>query len=356
MLKKFSLTKKELPQSEMELTFSVSVEEFETYREAAVKAVRGGLELPGFRKGNAPEALIVSRYGDMIFLEEMADRAVRDAYLKAIVDEKIDTIGEPEITITKLGKGNPLEFKVKVAVFPELVLPDYKKISKEEMSKEEEVSVSEKEVDDVIDEIRKKRAGVHTHEDGSTHNEKHEEVKEPSVPELTDEFVKTLGKFENVADFKERVTDNLKLEKEARVREKKRVATLDAIQKGTKGDIPEALINSELNRMVGQLKADVASFGGKFEDYLSHVKKTEESLRKEWREEAARRARVQLAVNAIAEKEKLEPKEDEIMKEIAHLRDHYKEADDDLLRGFATQMLQNEKVMVFLEGRKSEEK
>jgi len=350
---RFNFSKKELPKSEVEIAISVSAGDFELYRAQAVKNVQKTIELPGFRRGNVPEDVIRSKAGDMVFLEEMANVALGEIYPKLLSDEKIDAIGSPKVTITKLAKGNPFECTIRVAVTPEFSLPDYKKIAKEENAKTEDYSVTEKEIEDAVLEIRRVRAGVHAHGDGKLHDKDHNVVeKEPPLPELTDEFVKTLGKFENILGFKNKVGENLKLEKESRGKDKKRAGILDRIQKESRGEIPEILIEAETHKMFSQLKADLTGFGGKFEDYLKHTKKTEEDLTKEWRPEAERRVKTQFVVNAIAGKEKISPKEEDIKKEVGHLAIHYKDADPLRLAEYANQVLTNEEVMKFLEGQK----
>jgi trigger factor len=73
----------------------------------------------------------------MIILEEMANLALRDAYVKAIDEEKLSPITEPKVTITKLAKGNPLEMTITVALMPEVTLPAYKKVAKDAIGIEE---------------------------------------------------------------------------------------------------------------------------------------------------------------------------------------------------------------------------
>ena len=75
---------KKLPKSVAELTIVVDEKEFETYHDKGFKRVQEMVEVDGFRKGNAPEDVIVKKYGEMVILEEMANIALRDAYVKVI--------------------------------------------------------------------------------------------------------------------------------------------------------------------------------------------------------------------------------------------------------------------------------
>src|SRR3989338_3577779 len=119
-----------LPKSEVEIEGELPVEIFESYFAPALKKLGGDLEVPGFRKGKAPENILLANLGEMKILEEMAALAFGEHYPKILEENKIEAIGRPEIAITKLARNNPLGFKIKTAVLPEVKLPDYKKIAK----------------------------------------------------------------------------------------------------------------------------------------------------------------------------------------------------------------------------------
>ena len=63
----------------------------------------------------------------MSILGEAAEEALNEVYPSIIESEKLFVMGQPEVAITKLAKGNPLGFKITVAILPEFKLPDYKK-------------------------------------------------------------------------------------------------------------------------------------------------------------------------------------------------------------------------------------
>ena len=153
---------KKLPKSEIEIEGEIDAEKFESYFSVALKKIGETLKLDGFRKGKIPESVLLSKIPEISILEEMAEMALAENYPKIIADEKIDAISRPEISITKLARKNPLGFKIKTAVLPEIKLPDYKKIAKEVISKitdaEKNIEVTDKDLDDTIMDIRKSRA------------------------------------------------------------------------------------------------------------------------------------------------------------------------------------------------------
>ena len=348
---KITLTK--LPKSEAELHIIVDEKELESYHDKGFKRVQEMVEVDGFRKGNAPEDIIIKKYGEMIILEEMANLALRDAYVKAIDEHKITPIADPKVTITKLAKGNPLEMTIKVPLMPEVELPSYKKLAKEATKDDEKVEVTDKDIDTVLEELRKGRATQHAHEheahDHSDPNHTHE-MKPEDLPPLDDAFAQSFGEdFKTLADLKTKVGENLKLEKEQKLREKRRSAIIEKLIAETKIDMPDAIIEGELSNMIAQMRADVTRFGGTWEDYLAHSKKTEDDIKSEWRKDAEKRAMSQLILHKIAEAEKLQATDEEIEVELVRLLAQVQDADEGRARNYLYQALTNEKVLKFLE-------
>jgi trigger factor len=116
--------------------------------------------------------------------------------------------------------------------------------------------------------------------------------------------------------------------------------------------VPEILVESELRQMLEQMKADIARMGLKFEDYLKHLAKTEEDLKKEWRKDALKRAKLDLAVAHIAKTEKISPDAEKIELEVKHAKEHYKEISEDRARGYFAHVFLNQAVFEFLEKQK----
>ncbi len=384
------IEKKDLPKGLVEFKVVVDVEEFEAYHTKAFAVIQQSVEVDGFRKGNAPEALVVKKYGDMIILEEMANLALRSAYVKAIEEHKINPISEPQITITKIAKGNPLELTITVPVMPEFTLPTYKKIAKEVVNDGEKIEVTDKDIEDVLEELRKGRAkerehihhdrhssdeatkgySEHSHEghDHASHNHSHahNEVKEEEnlpreagseigksevvFPELNDDFAKSFGdSFTNLADLKSKVAENLKLEKEQKLREKRRSAIMEKLVAETKADLPDVLVEGELNNMLHQMKGDITRFGGTWEEYLTHTKKTEDEIKKDWVDDAHKRAMSQLILHKIGQAEKLTATEEEVEVELVRLLATVQDADEERAKAYLYQALTNDKVLKFLE-------
>ena len=147
---------KKLPKSEMEISFEVPWEEFKPYVDKACSILGKDVAIKGFRKGNVPQDILENEIGQGKILEQAADLVAKDKYPQAIHKEGIEPISQPEVSITKLAKDNPLEFKAKVSILPNIILPDYKAIASKIERKE--ISIMDKDVDDALKWVQQSRA------------------------------------------------------------------------------------------------------------------------------------------------------------------------------------------------------
>lgn len=132
------------------------------------------------------------------------------------------------------------------------------------------------------------------------------------LPELNDEFAKSLG-LKDLAGLKGNISNNIKLEKEAKEKQRLELEIIDRlIDKCTFSELPESLIDDETHKMVHELEENTAKQGMKFEDYLSHIKKSEAELMLEFVPEAIKRVKTAIVMRAIAKREKIEVKPEEL--------------------------------------------
>ncbi|MFA6552498.1 MAG: trigger factor [Candidatus Paceibacterota bacterium] len=349
--KKFKVIKKtDLPNSELEIEVEISEELLSKNRKEVLKRMNENASISGFRKGHVPEKILIEKAGDMNILEDTAEASINEILPELFAQEKIEAIGRPNVSITKIALGNPLEFKLKISLMPKVELPDYKKIAvKSNSEKIAEPEVTEKEIDTLIEEIRKnfaKSTHDHAHETGEAHDHKE------TLPEWNDEFVKKLGDFKDIADFHVKVKKNLIEDKKRKEAEKKKLALAEEIIKASKINLPRILIDSELSKMEAQLEDDILRMGGNIPEYLKHIKKTMEDLKKDWEPDATKRAKLQLILNKIASEEKIFVPEMKVEEEVKHILDHYKEADPTQARIYVETVLTNEKVFQFLADQK----
>ncbi len=353
------ITVKKLPNSVVEIEGELPADAFESYFEKALKKLGEHVKLDGFRKGKVPESVLLANIPEISILEEMAELALAEHYPKIIEKEKIDAISRPEISITKLARKNPLGFKIKTAILPTIKLTDYKKSAKKIIlsvtDKEKDITVTDKDLEDTIMDIRKSRAPKkhmadekpHVHKEGEEH--KHEEPTEAELPAFNDEFVQALGPFKNIADFKEKLKENIKLEKQNLQKEKTRLKIIEEIIDASEMEIPEMLVELEIDKILYRMESDITQMGLKFEDYLKHLNKTKEDLRKDFTKDGEKKAKLALILNEIAKAEKIVADEEQVAKEVTAILEHYKDADPERARMHAENVLTNEAIFQFLE-------
>jgi len=317
--KTVDVTLNTLEDSVVEITGSFAWDKLVPVKERTLVELQKHAELDGFRKGKAPLDKIEQEYGTMRILSEAAQTALQELYPRIVIENKLRIIGSPDIAITKLAENNPLEYKITTAVFPEIALGDYKKTAKKANKEIPAIVVEDKEVEEAIEQIRKMNAHTidpeHEHTDTCDHSNE--------LPEMNDEFVKTLGEFKDVADFKEKLTENITLQKEREVQAKTREAMMEELIEGSSFDVPELLVASELEKMIAQMKDDVMRMRLEYTEYLKHMGKSEEELSQEWMPDAKKRAQSELILKEIAAQEDIKPDEQKVNQQIELLKEQY---------------------------------
>ncbi|MEZ4103952.1 MAG: trigger factor [Candidatus Paceibacterota bacterium] len=358
--KDFTVTEEE--NSQVKITGEIAYEELLKERSTAIKALGKNVELDGFRKGHVPEAVLVKHIGEMAILNEMAERALSHFYPHILEAHKIDAIGHPKIEITKMAPNNPLAFTATVAILPKFDLPNYQNIADGFNQNKADSKVTDEELETKIKDILRqkmayeklqKKASANTSDTDLPTPETVEKDDEEKIPELTDDLVKTLGQpgqFNTVEDFKNKLREHLEIEKAREVKTEHRAKITDAIIEATDMQLPQVLIDSELQQMLAQMEEDLKRSNLKMDDYLTHIKKTKEELQKEWTPAAEKRAKLQLILNEIAKKEDIKPNQDLVEGQVKELLEMYKDADVNRVRTYVSTILINEAVLKMLEG------
>ncbi|HRY76591.1 MAG TPA: trigger factor [Candidatus Paceibacterota bacterium] len=185
-------------------------------------------------------------------------------------------------------------------------------------------------------------------------------VSERQLPELNDDWAKSLGRFNNLEELKKSISDGLLFEKESKEQERLRALTLEKIVKETKVELPEVLVENEIEHRLHEIGHLAQDNGMTMEDYLKKINKDEKSLREDLRLEAEKTLRGALVLRHISRLERLEPKTEEIEIAMNEFLKHYgeqKEAEKSIDRAalfeYTKERLTNEKVFQFLENLKS---
>lgn len=342
-----SFTRKDLPDSALELSGEIPTEALATYKEDALKHIATEVELPGFRKGHVPADLALKKVGEVAVLEEAVEMYMQGLYPALLDIQKIDPVGRPDIRITKLAPGNPISITVHVTLYPTVDLPkDWQKLAGK-IEIEAVPDVLDAEVDEALNKIRAARATTPT---ATTDPTLPATPTEPTLPALDDAFAQSLGQFTDLADLKVKLKENMKQEKEQKAKEARRGKIIEALLDKTNVAVPAIFVDSELEKIMGQMKEDVQRFGLSFDDYLKRMQKTEAQVKDEFREQARKRAKLQLALNKLAEDEKIEADKEKVDEEMKHALEHFPDARPELVRIHIETVLRNEKTLQLLEG------
>ena len=154
------------------VTFDVELDaaEFEKYVNGAYLKARSRIMVPGFRKGKAPRMVIEGMYGKDVFYDDAFDNAANDAFAFGVAEGKLETVGRPTMTDSKVTEENGALLSFSTDVYPEVTLGQYKGLEAEKPS----VEVTDEEVDGHIERLRKQNARLITVErpaqDGDTVN------------------------------------------------------------------------------------------------------------------------------------------------------------------------------------------
>lgn len=150
------IDKKDLGKSQVEITFELTADEFKEHFSHALEHLKHHVKVDGFREGKAPASMVEDKLKPEALLMEAGDHAVKHVYFDYISENKLEPIGNPEISIVKIAKGSEFIFKAKISLLPEVILPDYKDIALK--IKNKDVSVADQEIQDTLNYLQKSRA------------------------------------------------------------------------------------------------------------------------------------------------------------------------------------------------------
>ncbi|MFH1427898.1 MAG: trigger factor [Patescibacteria group bacterium] len=181
------------------------------------------------------------------------------------------------------------------------------------------------------------------------------EIYNRELPKLDDELAKSLG-AKNLEEIKKSLKKNIELEKAQAAEQKTELEIINKIVAKSKfADIPETLINHEVETMLNEFEHNISSQGGKFTDYLASLNKTREQFSLDLVPEAIKRTKNALVIREIAHKENITVDEKEIAAKQKELINQYKgyekveeRVNDPSYKIYLSNMLANQKVMAKL--------
>ena len=377
-----------LSSNKAKLTFTVPAAQFDEAVEKAYRKNVRKINIPGFRKGKAPLKVIENYYGASVFYEDALDILFPEVYSAGVKEHDLKVVDRPEIDVTKIGKGQDLEFTCEVYVQPDVTLGAYKDLGIEK-------HVAEVTDDDVMAEIERvrerqsrfipvtdraaklddqvnidyegwlgdeqfeggtakghdlvlgsgsfipgfeeqlvgKNAGEECEVNVTFPAEYHAEnlagkavvfkvkinsIQEKEVPALDDEFVKDVSETaETVDQYKAEVRADLEKKAEEKADSVFENDVIEKVVENAEMDIPQAMIDSQVEDMMRDMEMRMMYQGMKLDDYFKYTGQTREQVAKMYAEPAEKRVRTQLTIDAVRKAEGIEATEEEVNAEIA---------------------------------------
>lgn len=150
------------------------------------------------------------------------------------------------------------------------------------------------------------------------------EIKEKQLPELDDDFAQDVSDFDTMDAYKESLVSQLKERKANEAKVKKEDEAMEKIIEAAKMDIPEAMINTQVNRMAEDFARRLQQQGLSIEQYFQYTGMTAEKIIDDMKPEALTRIKSRLVLEAIVKAENIEVSDDEVNTELQKMADMYK--------------------------------
>ena len=138
----------------VKLTVEVPFEELKPSLDAAYRKIGGQVSIPGFRKGKVPPRVIDQRFGRGVVLEEAVNEALPGLYGRAVEENDVQVLGQPEVDVTELEDGQHLKFTAEVDVRPQFDLPEYEGLE----VTVDDAEVTDAEIEEQVDGLRERFA------------------------------------------------------------------------------------------------------------------------------------------------------------------------------------------------------
>lgn len=358
--------------------------------EVACRELSHKVNIPGFRRGKAPRNIIEKALGVDYIKQQALEKLVPEVLQKAISDEKLDIITEPEIENWNFELGEPLTLSAKVEIRPEVKLGQYDGLKVEVA----EATVKPDHLDTILNNLLESKATLsevpnrklkigdtavldfECHVDGklaqggkaeglileikpggfidnfceqlvgkeagtqtevkvtfpaeyrnnelagkeATFHVDIKGVREKVLPDLNDELAKAVG-YESVAGLKEGVSQRLEEQAKEETEIRKHKAVVEAVVAQSSVDVPDTMLDREVELLLRQVKHAIEQNGRDFEDFSKSAEF--EGIKAEKREEALKRVTTSLILGAIVRAENINISPDEVGPYLYELAEQY---------------------------------
>lgn len=369
--------------NQMKIEVTLSVEEYAEYLKKSYEKNKEYFQVPGFRKGHVPYAIVKQKYGIEALYEDADNLALNETYFKIIEDENIKAIAMPEIDIVSQGEKEGMKYTATVEILPDFKLPE---IDGLEVAKHNH-EFSEADVDRELEAMREKNARLISREDGeasqkgdlvnldfagsidgeafeggtaegydlelgsgsfignfeeqleglkvgdekdvvvtfpenygmdhlngkeATFKVKINDIKKKEIPELNDEFASEVSEFETVDDLRGDLSKKMREGYDRHMEEAAKEGALSAVVEKTELEVPNALVERQLDNMLQELEQRLSYQGMDLKTYFQVTNSDEGATREQMRENAQKRAKTDIVVDKLIAESSIEATEEEL--------------------------------------------
>ena len=351
------------------LTVEVPFEELKPSLDAAYQQIAKQINVPGFRRGKVPPAVIDRQVGREAVLDQAINELLPQKYMEALQSNSLEPLAQPEIEVTKHGEDG-LEFTAEVDVKPEITLPDYDALE----AKVDDIAISDADVEEQVQALRERFAtlsdverpaadgdfvvmdltatrdgevvdgaeltgmsyqvgrggmidgldealvGMAAGEEKTFETElvggdlvgqsvevrvKVDQVQEQELPELDDDFAQEASEFDTVAELSDDVRERLGRGKRLEQAAAARDAVLEALLEKMEVPLPEGIVTDELNARRQSVEQQIVYAGMTMDAYLEEQGQTLEEFEADLERRVRDAVAAQFVLDAIAKKEAL---------------------------------------------------
>ena len=274
------------PDNSLVLMVTVPLARIKSEYQKTLKNFAAKTEIPGFRKGKAPQEKVEKTVGKEKIYQEMIKTFLPRLYQEVIAQEKIHPIVNPKVTLVTAKEDKDWQIKFVTCEVPPVKLGNYKEKIKDALGK------------------------------GKIWTPENKEEKESSSPEAE--------------------------------KQKNLTTIINILNKTVKAIIPQILIEEELNQKLAQLIEKTEKMGLSLEQYLTSLGKTSKQIKEEYEKEIKTNWRLELALNKIADQEKITVSQDEIEKMIKKAPSEKERKQLESQRYVLASILRRQKTLEFL--------
>src|SRR5437588_981267 len=367
--------------NKVKVSVEVDEAEFDRAIDAAFRKIARDTRIPGFRPGKAPRRILETRLGTDVAREEALRDSLPDYYVHALEEQDVDAIAAPEIEITGGRGGGPVQFDAVVEVRPPGSVAGYQGLRVTVPSPDVTDTEVDRQLDRLREQFgelqtvsRPGRDGDHVLIDlsGYRHSEQIEgltaddflyelgsgsvvpeldeqlrgskagdilkftaavpgqeedvgfqvlvkEVKEKLLPEVTDEWASDASEFDTVDALRDDIRTRVGAVKKMQTQLSVRSQAVDAVVELVSEEIPEPLVNEEMERRLHELSHRLAAPGAHLAPYPEATARSTEEFQANLREAAVTAVKADLALRAVADAEDLEATDEEVDAEIERI-------------------------------------